>query len=293
MRFPSNRTPLQLCTLACVLALAGCGGDDEPADPAAEQDAIKSDTVVFADYGGTTRTARTEAFLAPFSKSTGVRAVSADADPAKLELFADNEKADWDLIDMDGWDLVRFSEQGCSRSCPRRSRAWTSCPRSTSDYASGGYTRAPGSATGPTSRRAGVLGGLLRHRRSSRASGRCRTSPTSSRGRPARGRRRLRGPLSARLRPRLREARPIRDDLLFYDSFGQGVQYLAQGTVSMALLQPPDAVLKTRACRWTILERRVLLVDRHGSPEVRAARRRGLRAGDPGRARAAGRSSRA
>src|SRR5688500_13770532 len=75
--------------LACALAIAACGSDDQPDDEAASQNgsSITSDQVIFADYGGTTRTARTQAFLAPFSQETEVRAVLADADPAKFQLF--------------------------------------------------------------------------------------------------------------------------------------------------------------------------------------------------------------
>ena len=238
MRFPSNRTPLQLCTLACVLALAGCGGDDEAADPAAEQDAIKSDTVVFADYGGTTRTARTAAFLAPFSKDTGVRAVSADADPAKLELFADNEKADWDLIDMDGWDVVRFSEQGLLEKLPQDVARVDLVPEEYREYASGGYNASSGIAYRTDKKPAP----------SSWADFYDTAKFPGKRSLPNFAYFQVESALLADgvacedLYPLdfdrgFAKLDTIRDDLLFYDSFGQGVQYLAQGSVRMALLQ--------------------------------------------------------
>ena len=238
MRFPSNRTPLTLCALACVLTLAACGGDEETAEPSAGQDTIKSDTVVFADYGGTTRTARTEAFLAPFAATTGVRAVSADADPAKLQLFADNQEADWDLIDMDGWDIVRFSEQGLLEKLPADVARVDLVPEEYREYASGGYNASsgiayrtdkepaptswadffdtakfPGKRTLPNFPYFQVEAALLAD-----------------------------GVACEDLYPLdfdrgFAMLDTIRDDLLFDDSFGQGVQYLAQGSVRMALLQ--------------------------------------------------------
>ena len=253
MRLPSNRIPLRLCVLAFALALASCGGDDEPAESASQQGDIKSDTVVFADYGGTTRTARTEAFLAPFSSDTSVRAVSADADPAKLQLFADNQKADWDLIDMDGWDVVRFSEQGLLEKLPADVARVDLVPEEYREYASGGYNASsgiayrtdkepapaswadffdtakfPGKRTLPNFPYFQVEAALLAD-----------------------------GVACEDLYPLdfdrgFAKLDTIRDDLLFYDSFGQGVQYLAQGSVRMGLLQNS---------RTTILKEQGLPVD--------------------------------
>src|SRR5688500_4697200 len=63
---------------------------------------IKSDKVIWADYGGTTRAASVAAWLQPFQEKTRVTYLLTDADPAKFQLFAERKKADWDLMNLDG-----------------------------------------------------------------------------------------------------------------------------------------------------------------------------------------------
>lgn len=238
MRFPSNRTRSGLSIAACALALGACGGGDDDSQTAGGQDAIKSDSVVFADYGGTTRTARAEAFLSPFADETGVRAVSADADPAKLQLFAENEKADWDLIDMDGWDVVRFSEEGLLEKLPPDVARVDLVPKELRKYASGGYNASSGIAyrtdkgSAPTS--------WADFFDTEKFPGK-RAMPNFAYFQ-AEAALLAEGVACEDLYPldyerAFAKLDTIRDDLLFYDSFGQGVQYLAQGSVAMALLQ--------------------------------------------------------
>lgn len=223
--------------LCCAVALAACGGDDEGDAASAEGGGLTSDTVVFADYGGTTRTARTQAFLNPFTAEFDVKAVSADADPAKLQLFAENQRAEWDLIDMDGWDVDRFMRKGQLEKLPADVARVDLVPEEYREYASGGYNasvgigyrtdgdaapsgwadffdteKIPGKRALPNFAYISVEAALLAD-----------------------------GVACEDLYPldfdrAFKKLDTIRDDLLFYDSFGQGVQYLAQNSVSMVLI---------------------------------------------------------
>jgi putative spermidine/putrescine transport system substrate-binding protein len=224
-----------LCLLALAGAATACGEDESEGESEGRE--LKSDQVVFADYGGTTRTARSEAFLTPFGRANGVRGVSADADPAKLELFVERKKADWDLIDMDGWDVDRFSSGGMLAKLPPDVARVDLVPAKYRDYASGGYNastgfgyqtegdampetwadffdveRFPGKRALPNFAYFQAESALLAD-----------------------------GVACEDLYPldfdrAFAKLDEIRDDALFYDSFGQAVQFLAQGSVAMALL---------------------------------------------------------
>jgi putative spermidine/putrescine transport system substrate-binding protein len=237
MHQAGRRGRVALGLLVLAMAATGCGDDDSDEASAGSGREVESDTVVFADYGGTTRTARSEAFLTPFSNEFGVRPVFADADPAKLALFAERGSAEWDLIDLDSWDVVRFSEQGLLAKLPADVTRVDLVPEEYRDYASGGYNasvgfgyRTDGDATPKTwadfydldkfpGKRALPNFAYFQAESALLADGvACEDMY----------------PLDLdRAFAKLDE---IRDEVLFYDSFGQAVQYLAQGSVSMALL---------------------------------------------------------
>lgn len=221
----ASRRGIALAATCAALALAGCGGGSG------------SDAVIFADYGGTTRLARAEAFLGPFSEANGVRSISADADPAKLELFAEQKRAEWDLIDMDGWDVDRFSRAGLLEKLPRSVPRVDLVPKRYREYASGGYSASVGfgyrTGDGPAPQTWADFFDTERFpgkRALPNFAYFQAESALLADGVPC-GRL---YPLD--LRRAFAKLDAIRDDLLFYDSFGQGLQYLAQGSVSMALL---------------------------------------------------------
>ena len=262
MRGKTRYAVLATCLLALATGVTACGGDDEASGDGGSE--IKSDTVVFADYGGTTRIARSAAFLAPFSREFGVRPVFADADPAKLALFAESKSAEWDLIDLDSWDTVRFSEQGLLAKLPADVTRADLVPKEYRAYASGGYNASvgfgyhtEGNATPKTwadffdlekfpGKRALPNFAYFQAESALLADGvACEDLY----------------PLDLdRAFDKLDE---IRDDVLFYDSFGQAVQFLAQGSVSMALLAnsrvqilkeqglPVDFVWQDAFFQWT------------------------------------------
>jgi putative spermidine/putrescine transport system substrate-binding protein len=230
---------IALAALACALAIASCGADDESGDEAASQSGaeITSDQVIFADYGGTTRTARTQAFLAPFSQETEVRAVSADADPAKFQLFLENESADWDLIDLDSWDVVRFRDQGALEELPDDVARADLVPEQLRDVASGGYNASVG--IGYRSDKGEAPQSWADFFDTERFPGK-RALPNFAYFQ-AESALLADGIACEDLYPMdfdraFAKLDEIRDDILFYESFGQGVQYLAQGSVSMVLI---------------------------------------------------------
>jgi putative spermidine/putrescine transport system substrate-binding protein len=238
MNQAGRRGRVTLCLLVLAAAATGCGDDDggDEASAGGNRD-VKSDTVVFADYGGTTRTARSEAFLTPFSNEFDVRPVFADADPAKLALFAERESAEWDLIDLDSWDVVRFSEQDLLAKLPADVTRVDLVPTEYRAYASGGYNASVGfgyrtdvDATPKTwadfydlekfpGKRALPNFAYFQAESALLADGVACDDLY---------------PLD--LDRAFAKLDDIRDEVLFYDSFGQAVQYLAQGSVSMALL---------------------------------------------------------
>lgn len=197
---------------------------------------VTSDTAVFADYGGTVRAARGEAFFRPFHDELDVRVVSADADPSKLQLFAKSNRSEWDLLDTDGWDVVRFAREGLLEPLPADVTRCDLVPKQFQRWASGGYsasavigfeagggkqpeswadffdtTRFPGKRSLPNFAWMECEAALLAD------------------GVPADEV----YPLDFdRAFAKLDE---LRGNILFYDSFGQGMQYLAQGAVAMVL----------------------------------------------------------
>jgi putative spermidine/putrescine transport system substrate-binding protein len=232
---PRARVALSLMVL--VVLAAGCGGDDgDDQAKAGGGREVESDTVVFADYGGTTRIARSEAFLTPFSNEFGVRPVYADADPAKLALFAERGSAEWDLIDLDSWDVVRFSEQDLLAKLPSDVTRADLVPKEYQPYASGGYNASVGfgyqTDENPKPRTWADFFDLERF--------------PGKRALPnfpyfqAEAALLADGVPCDQLYPldldrAFSKLDEIRDEVLFYDSFGQAVQFLAQGSVSMAL----------------------------------------------------------
>lgn len=234
---------MRLAALMAALLVAGllaaCGEDEAPERSASNGGpAVKSDTAVFADYGGTTRSARGAAFFEPFSSQTGARVVSADADPAKMQLFAERGRAEWDLLDVDGWDLVRFSRAGLLRELPAEVTRTDLVPEEFRDVAAGGYTASVviGHGTGEDAGAAPTTWADFWD--TERFPGK--------RGLPSFPYMAVEAALladgvpCAELYPldfdrAFAKLDEIRDDTLFWDSFGQGAQFLAQGSVAMTL----------------------------------------------------------
>lgn len=226
--------------LAAPGLLTACGDDDGSSSKAGRSDGkydIDSDVVVYADYGGTTRTARQEAYFKPFTELTSVRVVPADADPAKMILFAERERSEWDVINTDGFDVIRFANDGLIRPLPDWVTKCDLVPEKYQKWGTGGYS-ASVVICYSTEEEGPAPESLADFWDTSKFPGK--------RSLPNFAFLQLEAALLADGVPH-DEVFPIdferafakldelRDDLLFYDSFGQGMQYLAQGSVSMVL----------------------------------------------------------
>ena len=137
--------------LAAALLVTACGDDDKPETADQSKSGahdVTSDQLVMADYGGSTRTGH-ETFLNPFEELYGFRPVITDADETKIPLFAERGRADWDLIDTDGWNVVRWAREGLLKKLPPWVERTDVVPEEVRDYASGGYAPALRSAIRP------------------------------------------------------------------------------------------------------------------------------------------------
>lgn len=230
--FKPRLAPILALTMSATLGLTACGAQAGPSS----SNSLHSDTAVFADYGGTTRTARQQSFMDPFSSKTGVRGVFADADPGKLALFAQQGRADWDVIDLDNWDVVRFSKLGYLAKLPSDVPRVDAVPKEFQDYATGGYTVANGFAYRGDKVQPKSWADFFDTERF-----------PGKRALPSFAFQQIEAALMAdgvgcnSLYPldydrAFKKLDALRKDVLFYDSFGQAVQYLSQGSVTMAIL---------------------------------------------------------
>jgi putative spermidine/putrescine transport system substrate-binding protein len=228
---------LVLAVAALASTLAACGGEDEPAatTSAGGGREVTSERLVFADYAGTARDAHVAAFDGPFSDATGVTVVHADADPAKLELFAENGRAEWDLIDLDAWDIVRFADEGLLAKLPDDVARSENVPAEYRDYAVGGYTSSMVLAYDPEKVQPKSWADFFD---TEKFPGKRALPPF---------------PLLEVMAALLADGVPcdelypldldrafakldeIKDDVLIYDSFAQGQQFLLQGSVVMEI----------------------------------------------------------
>jgi putative spermidine/putrescine transport system substrate-binding protein len=235
--------PQRVTRAACVLGaalgavlLVACGGgnDDSPSGASGKD---VGDTVVFADYGGGTREIRTSVFASPFTDETGARVIFADADLAKVPLFAERGRAEWDLIDLDGWDIYRFAQDGFLRKLPREVKRGDDVPGPVADYATGGYVVSDGIAySTEASRKPRSWADFFDTENFPGKRGLFVSFPVMI----------LEAALLADGVP-CEEVYPldfdrafakldeIRDDVLFYETAAQGIQFLVQGSVSMSI----------------------------------------------------------
>lgn len=229
-----RRSGLLAGAVAVPSLLAACG-DDQPA-PQGDGKSLESDSAVFADYGGTVRAARGTAFFRPFEQAVGVRVISADADPSKLQLFAKSNRAEWDLLDTDGWDVIRFAKQGLLDALPADVAQCDLVPEEFRKWAAGGYSASAvigyGTETGRSPESWADFFDLARFpgKRSlpNFAWMQCEAALLAD------------GVAPEAVYPidfdrAFAKLDKLRDHLLFYESFGQGMQYLAQGAVAMVL----------------------------------------------------------
>lgn len=125
--------------------LAACGSDGGEAASGSRTVAgipgeIKAKSVVYAEYGGTTRAAYQSVFYDSFHAATGVKVVGPDADEAQFELMARRKRSRWDATMQAPVGATRWVKEGLLDKLP----SWI--PRSDfdidpsiRDYLSGGF----------------------------------------------------------------------------------------------------------------------------------------------------------
>jgi putative spermidine/putrescine transport system substrate-binding protein len=204
----------------------------------AGSEAQDSGRLVYADYGGTTRNVRTE-LLRPFAQEKGLRIISADVSPAKLVLFNEQKRSDWDAAEIDAWDIVRFKQQGLLKAFPASVQRSDLMPPEIQDVAGAGYVYAMGIAY----RTDNFTGN---NKPNTWAEFFDTKKFPGKRALPRYAQFQLEIALLAdgvpceKLYPldfdrAFKKLDTIRGDILFYDSYGQMMQYLGQKSVSLAL----------------------------------------------------------
>jgi len=112
---------LSVVLAAATLTLAGCGGDDDEAEPAGESGAgastgesadISGTTMTFVSWGGTYQDAQEQTMTTPFAEARGVEFLQdGPTDYAKIKTQVEAGQVTWDVIDMDPY----FAIQQCNK----------------------------------------------------------------------------------------------------------------------------------------------------------------------------------
>jgi putative spermidine/putrescine transport system substrate-binding protein len=219
--------------------LAACGDDDDTGAGAAQVSAdwppIKSEEVVVAGFGGITYQIRRQILFEEFTDLSGAKVVEAPWDYGKFVAMLDSSRPEWDMIDFDGFSMVGLLDAGAklAKLEPWVRRADLVDPEYR-DYAGGSYAYSV--VLGWTDE-AGAPGSWMDFFDTAKFPGK-RAFPKAI----------YAGTLELALLadgvPR-EEIYPIdferafakldtiKTDLLFYDTYGQGQQFITQGSATM------------------------------------------------------------
>jgi putative spermidine/putrescine transport system substrate-binding protein len=233
--------------LAAPALLTACGGEDNdsggntgsgtaPADVDAKWPRIRARQVVVSGFGGETYEIRQEDCFDPYTKVSGARVVQAAWDYGKFLSMLGSSNPAWDLIDFDGYSVAGLIASG---QAPGKLADWVRrcdlVPKAYQDYCAGGYAwsqvmgwstklastptswadffdtkKFPGKRAFPKSLYMGVFELALL------ADGVAKDKIY---------------PLDfGRAIAKLNELKP---SMIFYDTYAQGQQYMAQGSTSM------------------------------------------------------------
>jgi putative spermidine/putrescine transport system substrate-binding protein len=221
--------------------LAACGDEEEPAaggasKASADWPAITSKEVIVAGFGGITYEVRRRILFDQFTDLSGAKVVEAPWDYGKFVAMLDSSRPEWDMIDFDGFSMVGLLDAGAKlaklepwvRRCDLVDEEYR-------DYAAGGYAYSV--VLGWTDK-AGEVGGSWADLFDTAGLPGKRAFPKSI----------YAGTLELALLadgvPReqiypldfdraFKKLDTIKDSLLFYDSYGQGQQFITQGSATM------------------------------------------------------------
>lgn len=122
--------------------LAACGGSTSKGAKGRtiEGIVVKSDRVVVADFGGTTREARKRVYFDPFTEKTGIGVITPDWDAAKYELMAKQGRSQWDGADTPPLYAVKLAAEKVLEPLPAKVERSTVVSAPYRDYDTAGYT---------------------------------------------------------------------------------------------------------------------------------------------------------
>lgn len=226
--------------------LAACGGDDEggggggSAASGGEPDTSKwpeitSKEVVLAGFGGLTYDVRRKVEFEPFTEASGAKVIDAPWDYGKFVAMLESPRPEWDMIDFDGFSMVGLLDSGSElaklepwvRRCDMVDEAYR-------DYAGGSYAY---SVVMGWSTEAGKPASWADFFDTAKFPGK-RAFPKSIYAGTLELALLADGVPKEEIQPvdferAFKKLDTIKGDLLFYDSYAQGQQFITQGSAAM------------------------------------------------------------
>jgi putative spermidine/putrescine transport system substrate-binding protein len=197
---------------------------------------LTSRQVVVAGFGGETYDVRQKVEFDPFTKLSGVRVVQAPWDYGKFVSMVTSAKPEWDMIDFDGYSIAALIEQGTP---PAKLADWVRrcdlVDEKYRDYAGGSYAYSV--VLGWSTKLGATPTGWADFFDTKKFPGK-RAFPKSIYAGTAEIALLADGVAKDKIYPldldrALAKLDTIKSDLVFYDSYAQGQQYLVQGSASM------------------------------------------------------------
>lgn len=237
--------------------------------------AIKSKSVVFANWGGDTGEAMKAVMFDSFEREYGVKVATPAASFSKFELMAASETAQWDAVDADGFAAVQFIEKGILQPLPDWVTRVDGVPESLRNYLTAGYAYSLAIGYSKDIFPSGGPQNWKDFWDLKKFPGR--------RGLPDYWPAVLEAALMAdgveksKLYPididrALKKLEEIRSETIFFSSYGEGQQLLGQGSVVMALNTSSRAILLARqGLNVDVVWNEAILMDWSAAPVVKNA----------------------
>ncbi len=225
--------------------LAACGSDDEgggggSAASGGEPDTSKwpeitSKEVVLAGFGGLTYDVRRKVEFDPFTEASGAKVIDAPWDYGKFVAMLESPRPEWDMIDFDGFSMIGLLDSGSKlaklepwvRRCDMVDAAYR-------DYAGGSYAY---SVVMGWSTKAGAPATWADFFDTAKFPGK-RAFPKSIYAGTLELALLADGVPKEEIQPidferAFKKLDTIKSDLLFYDSYAQGQQFITQGSAAL------------------------------------------------------------
>ena len=224
--------------------LAACGSDtDSSATPSAAPSGVdakwpelKSRQVVVAGFGGETYDVRQKLEFDPFTKLSGARVTQAAWDYGKFTEMVAKPDPEWDMIDFDGYSIAALIE---GKTPPGKLADWVRrcdlVDAAYRDYAAGSYAYSV--VLGWSTKLGATPTGWADFFDTKKFPGK-RAFPKSIYAGTAEIALLADGVPKDKIYPldldrAIAKLNTIKKDIIFYDSYAQGQQYMAQGSASM------------------------------------------------------------